>query len=80
MTKNTLTLLAAIFVSLSLIAGKGYGLIKSGDYFPRMNFSLSENKDARKYLVLKGDGEITTSQIEADLLIIELLSVYTGAL
>ena len=76
MTKKSWTILAATILSLSLITGRAYGLIQSGDYFPRMNFSLSENKDAQKYLALKGDGEIAISEVEADLLIIELLSVY----
>jgi len=76
MSKNIWAILAVTFISLSLITGKAYGLIKSGDYFPSMNFSLSGNKDAQKYLAIKGDEEITISQVEADLLIIELLSVY----
>ena len=76
MAKYTLTLLAGIIISLALLTDSTFGILQSGDYFPRMHFSLAENKDAQKYLALKDKKEITTSEIEVDLLIIELLSVY----
>jgi len=74
--KDILIILLVNIVYLNLVSGIAYGLIKPGDYFPEMHVDLFKNKETQKYLNLKGDREIDLSEIEADLLIVELLSVY----
>ena len=51
-------------------------MIKPGDIFPKMSFDLSSNKKAQEYLGLRRAKEIEIQEINADLVIVEVLSVY----
>jgi hypothetical protein len=60
-----------------LSTNKTFGLIKPGDLFPEMDFDITLNKTAQKYLRIKKKGrEIELSDIKADIILIEVLSVY----
>ena len=61
---------------ICLLTGAAHGLIKPGELFPRMRFDLSLHKDSSKYFGLKKDKEIDISEINAEVLMVEVLSVY----
>jgi len=75
MQRNMIIVLGVIFI-LGLISVRGDALIKPGDIFPGMSFDLSSNKKAQEYLGIKRGKTIELSQINADLLIVEVMSVY----
>ncbi|MBN2373731.1 hypothetical protein JXL19_08090 [bacterium] len=54
----------------------GNCLIKPGDIFPEMSIDLTSYKTAKEYLKIKKGKEMDISKIDADLLLIEIMSVY----
>lgn len=79
MKKTVNFLIAAgilMIFGICLLTGTAHGLIKPGELFPRMRFDLSLHKDSSKYFGLKKDKEIDISEINAEVLMVEVLSVY----
>jgi hypothetical protein len=61
---------------VSLLTNNAYGLIEPGDLFPSMGFDLTLHKTSSRYLGIKKAREIDISEIDAPVLIVEILSVY----
>ncbi|MFP4532447.1 MAG: TlpA family protein disulfide reductase [Desulfobacterales bacterium] len=54
----------------------GYQLISVGKEFPAIGLETPENQKDRKYLGIDADSEFALSDIEADLVLVEILNVY----
>ena len=78
--KKTINFLILIGIQMicciSLITGTAFGLIKPGDIFPEMHCDLTLHKTSPKYFGFKKAKEINISEIKADVLMVEVLSVY----
>ncbi|MGA1842552.1 MAG: TlpA family protein disulfide reductase [bacterium] len=75
-TKFFIIIIASIICCIVFSTGRIYGLIGPGDLFPEMDFDITLNKTAQKYLKTKKGREISLSDIKADIIMIEVLSVY----
>lgn len=79
-----LTFLMSIIIFVFCIFGvylkkaeaKTIKLIKAGDFFPEVPMQVPENSKERAYLGLKEGRTFTLKQVKADLVLIEILSVY----
>lgn len=69
-------ILIIIIFCIPLHTAKTYGLVKPGDLFPEMDFDITLNKTAQKYLSIKKGRKFRLSEIKADVLIIEVLNVH----
>jgi len=77
--KSNILILLMICLSISFLkfdADAGKVTPEEGDLFPAISLDMPERKDAREYLGLAGKGSFSISGIDADLLIIEIFSMY----
>jgi peroxiredoxin len=77
--KNKAMILLMIFLSLSFLkldARAGQVTPTKGDLFPAISLNVPEKESAREYLGLTGKGSFGISQIKADLVMIEIFSMY----
>ncbi|MBW1888315.1 MAG: hypothetical protein JRI52_08205 [Deltaproteobacteria bacterium] len=65
-----------VMCCLYLLTGNAYGVIEPGDRFPTMRFDLTLHKMSSRYFGIKKAKEIDISEINARVLIVEVLSVY----
>lgn len=85
MKYRTLILFAAILFSLSAASARQIGaqeavnLIKAGDPFPEIALTRPATEADSAYLGLGGGDHYTLSQVKADLVIVEILSVYCAS-
>ncbi|MGA1823389.1 MAG: TlpA family protein disulfide reductase [bacterium] len=76
-TINDLVIMGLLVVCfVCFCAGNGYGEIEVGDHFPAMRFDLTLQKMSSHYFGIKKAKEIDISEINAQVLIVEVLSVY----
>jgi peroxiredoxin len=76
---NKIMILLTVFLSLCLLKLDVYAREVTpvkGDLFPTISLAMPERADAREYLGLTGDGSFSLSQIKADVLIVEIFSMY----
>jgi hypothetical protein len=75
-------IIASILLGMSLFNQSGEaadapkGLPRSGDIIPAFSVPVPENKTYRSYLMLKKSAFFQPAEIDAKLLIIEVLNVY----
>jgi peroxiredoxin len=77
--KNKVMILLTIFLSLSFLKLEVHGsdvTPAKGDLFPAISLAMPEREGAREYLGLAGNGSFSISQIKADLVIVEIFSMY----
>jgi peroxiredoxin len=77
--RNKVMIFLTIFLSLSFLrlsVHAGEVMPAKGDIFPKISLTMPERADAREYLGLTGNGSFRISQIKADVLIIEIFSMY----
>lgn len=77
--KNKIMILLTIFLSLSfskLSIRAAEVAPAKGDMFPALSLAMPEREGAREYLGLTGNGSFSISQIKADLVIVEIFSMY----
>ncbi|PLX84725.1 MAG: hypothetical protein C0617_06780 [Desulfuromonas sp.] len=68
--------LLLIAFSLSVCLAEGAGLVGLGDPFPELSLTTPAASDARDYLGLAPGERFTLSQVEADLVLVEMLNVH----
>jgi len=77
--KNKTMILLTICLSVSFLKPEVHGSEVTpgkGDLFPAISLAIPEREDAREYLGLTGKGSFSISQIKADLVIVEIFSMY----
>lgn len=77
--KNKVIILLTIFLSLSFLrvnVHAGEVTPAKGDLFPAISLIVPEKEGARQYLGLTGKGSFSISQIKADLVVVEIFSMY----
>ncbi|MGA1794963.1 MAG: TlpA family protein disulfide reductase [bacterium] len=74
--QRIMIIVLGVILGIGVICVRTDALIKPGDAFPGMSFDLSSNKKAQEYLGIRRGKTIELSQIDADLLIVEVMSVY----
>lgn len=67
---------ALILFIVSTFNGITLGLIKPGEFFPEISFDISQKKETQRYLIQKGAPRISIANIDADVVIVEVMSVY----
>jgi peroxiredoxin len=77
--KNKVMILLTIFLSLSFLelnVHAGAVTPAKGDLFPAISLGVPEKESAREYLGVTGKGSFGISKIKADLVIVEIFSMY----
>ena len=77
--KDIMVILLMVFLSFSLPGADvhaGKTTPAKGDLFPQISLDAPEKEGAREYLGLTGKGPFSISEIKADLLVIEIFSMY----
>jgi peroxiredoxin len=77
--KNKVLILVTIFLSLSFLKLNLHArevTPAKGDLFTAISLAMPEREGAREYLGLTGNGSFSISQIKADIVIVEIFSMY----
>jgi peroxiredoxin len=77
--KNKVLILCAILLFFSfpkLNVRAGEVTPAKGDFFPKISLAIPERESAREYLGLTGKGSFGIPQIKAELVIVEIFSMY----
>jgi len=76
MKKITILLVVTIFLFLGLVAFAANEPPKEGGMLPGIKLPVPKSPEGKTYLGLKGDGSFTIPQIKANVVIIEIFSMY----